>query len=124
MKLKSKILTLSICFWIIVITLIELCAINFRFLHFGKDQGVIFRMIAFGISTSIYFLIINNFKYRLKTIIIGLIIGFISYVIVYTIYIIVSLILNHDNSGFDIPLLFDLIFSTLIVIIIGLKKYS
>lgn len=124
MSFKRRNIYIAFLFWVTIITLIEICAAYIPLLHFGKDHGLVFRVIAFTLATSLYFLIINDYIHKFKTIIIGIIVGFMSYVIIYIIYMIASIIYNHDNSGFDIPLVFDLIFTALIVIIFGFAKYS
>jgi len=93
-----------------------LVSINTIF-HYGKDDGLVFRILSLCIFSSIFFLII---KKRLKFLIAGFFIGLGSYLFLFSIYISENIKTNGDNNHFYLSMLGDEIFSATMVFIIGL----
>ena len=92
-------------------------------LAFGKDNGLIARIVL-TILGSIIFRVIIKKKLTIKNIIVGFGIGVLSYIIVFLLYILLSLLIYKDNRGFDFPLLIDQLISTTTIIIIGRLRYK
>jgi hypothetical protein len=86
--------------------------------HYGKDDGLVFRVITVSFSSSIFFLIVKK-KFSLH-IGIGFIIGILSYFLVFAIYITVSVINGGNRNRLVLSMLGDQLAATTIVFIVGL----
>ncbi len=117
----------KIFFWIVVILysnvfFIDFLATHFSQLHFGKDNGLIFRIVATCLVSAIFFGVIK--KRKVIGFLIGFFMGLFSYILTFIIYLITSIAVKGDNSGWDIRLIFDQLIATTIICICGMFVIS
>jgi len=92
-------------------------------LTFGKDNGLIARVLLTILGSIIFYIVIQN-RLSIKNIVIGVAIGVLSYIIVFLLYFLLSWLIYKDNRGFDIPLLIDQLIATTIIVIIGRVRFK
>ena len=92
-------------------------------LAFGKDNGLIARIVLTILGSILFRVIIKN-KLTINNIIIGFSIGILSYIIVFLLYMLVSLLIYKDNRGLDFSLLTDQLIATTMIIIIGRIRFK
>lgn len=87
------------------------------FFHYGKDDGLVFRVITVSLFSSLFFYIIkNNFSLHIG---LGFFIGLLSYLLIFALYICSNILNGGDNSGFVLPMIGDQLAATTIVFIVG-----
>ena len=96
--------------------IVNLLIRKFPILEFGKDHGLVFRVIS-TIILSILFYLIVRLKISLENVLMGCAFAFFSYLIVFLSYFFISFIIYGDNRGFNLPLLFDQLFASTVMII-------
>lgn len=96
--------------------IVNLLITEFPNLEFGKDHGLVFRVIS-TIILSILFYLIARLKISLGNVLMGFALAFFSYLIVFLSYLFISFIIYGDNRGFNLPLIFDQLFASTVMII-------
>ena len=98
----------------------EILSENFWALHYGKDDGLVFRILMFSITCSWFMYKVWSKKILIP---IGFIVGIISHVIVYILYTLLSRF-GFNNIVGSIPVIGDQIISVIMIIavVLFLKK--
>ena len=73
-------------------------------LHLGKDDGLVFRILAMCTISSFIFFIKNK---KISFLIIGFFVSLLSYIAVFFFYIVISFLIYGDTRGLNVPLLVD-----------------
>jgi hypothetical protein len=84
-------------------------------LHFGKDDGLTFRLLSTCIIGSLIFFIKSK---EGKYLIIGFVFSLLSYILVFVLYVLFSFLIYGDNRGFDFPQLVDQLISSVFISIL------
>jgi hypothetical protein len=93
---------------------------------YGKDGGLIFIIFSICVLGSVFF--IANSKFSLKFLSLSFILGFLSGLfscyLTFKIFTLFAYILNGDNSGLNISLIWDMLTATTIMILFGLMLFK
>ena len=117
MKSIRLFLLWSLVFYLLSMSM-DFIASNVGNVHVGKDNGLIFRIIATSIISSIYFFMIKK-KRVLRNTIVGFLVGLLSYFLTFLCSLILSILIKNDNSGWDVRLLYYQLCATTFIVIIG-----
>lgn len=83
----------------------EFMARAFPIVHFGKDQGLVFRVIIFVLSCTVLYGYVC--RKRLVGLFIGMVVGIVAQVCSFATLLVSSLLVKGDFSGWDIPPVWD-----------------
>ena len=114
---KSRNFVLASIILIGSIFFIHFISINYKSFHFGKDHGLIFRIILFCAVSAIFFSIVKS---EIGYLIVGFLIGLIAYILSFLLVIGLSLLIKENTTGWDISLVWNQLIATMIVFCIGL----
>lgn len=104
----------------LIAMLINIIATNNNSIYFGKDDGLLFRVFFTCLVSGFVFFRLSK---KTRSFFIGFFIGLLSYILTFIIFIMLSEIVKNDNSGWDIPLIFDqLVAATIISIIFIIRS--
>lgn len=117
---RKRILIASLLLFVSVLCIDFLTLIG-TFFHFGKDNGLVFRIIGLTIFSLVFFLAI---KKSVGNAIVGLIVGFLSYFITATIIYWSSQLIKGNHKGMNIPLIYYQLISVIIILSIGAIVYK
>ncbi len=97
--------------------LADFIARSYTAVHWGKDQGLVFRVMVFVVSCSILF---GYARRSLVGVFLGSVIGVVVQVCALATLLLSSLILKGESNGWDIPLIWDQLIAASFLLIFGI----
>ena len=100
--------------------LADLIARSYSAVHFGKDNGMVFRMALFVFSCSILYGYVERRGFT--SALLGLAIGVGVQICAFAAYFLSSLLIKGDSSGWDIPLVWDQLIAAGFLLLFGIAS--